>query len=549
MNNNYQYYNNRLTIIIPYLNEGEEVFNTINSIKDHIGEAANIILINDASTDGYDYLPLSRLQHITYIRNKTRKGVAASRDLGISLCKTPYFLLLDAHMRFYDSAWLPMIIDELEQNDRVLLCNQLKFLMKEDGIVQEKKLVTTYGAYISLEEGNILAPQWIVTEENPNNPYCEDIPCVLGAGYAASKRYWTYLKGLEGLRCYGSDETYISIKVWLEGGKCKLMKKVIIGHLFKEAFGYTTNYTEVLYNRLLIASLLFPSEWKYQIYKNLKKENPYYWCQAFSLLNKKKKWLHSRQNYYKQIFTRDIRFIIEKNLQKSPVKNNDAFIKKIVSNIIKKFDEGKYELGHDWICHTLLICSYSQYTPELEVRQYADKLIDKLYQEFEKITVPNFYQNALCIGWGIEYLIQHCHIPGDSDNILEDIDLYIRKINISVLDSSLFYGQRGLLCYVTSRLKYWQKYHKPVLFSKRFLSKLKPIAQSIILDTNNLECFSVAMHFIDYLNNTSFTPHSLQISDIFIINETEKNSTSINDEISKENSCWALNYLEKTNQV
>ena len=42
-------------------------------------------------------------------------GVGASRDLGVKLCQTPYFILLDAHMRFYEKIWAGRIIEELEK--------------------------------------------------------------------------------------------------------------------------------------------------------------------------------------------------------------------------------------------------------------------------------------------------------------------------------------------------------------------------------------------------------------------------------------------------
>ena len=44
-----------MTVIIPFLNEGIEVGETIKSIKSHTTIPFDIILINDASTDGYNY--------------------------------------------------------------------------------------------------------------------------------------------------------------------------------------------------------------------------------------------------------------------------------------------------------------------------------------------------------------------------------------------------------------------------------------------------------------------------------------------------------------
>ena len=224
---------NKLTVIIPFLNEKEEVANTVKSIRETAGENVDIIIINDQSNDGYNYRKDILPYHVVYIYNKKRLGVAASRDFGISLCKTPFFILLDAHMRFYNTLWVERIISILEKDDRCLLCSQTRFLGKDlDGqVVVNKKCPTVYGAYVSFDKNNhIPGIQWDYKEKDKNEQI-EEIAAVLGAGYAASKRYWEYLRGLEGLRYYGSDEAFISLKVWLEGGKCLLLKDVEIGHI------------------------------------------------------------------------------------------------------------------------------------------------------------------------------------------------------------------------------------------------------------------------------------------------------------------------------
>lgn len=47
-----------------------------------------------------------------------------------------------------------------------------------------------------------------------------------------------YLKGLAGLLYYSGDETYISMEVWLEGGKCRLMNDVVVGYIYQKIFPY-----------------------------------------------------------------------------------------------------------------------------------------------------------------------------------------------------------------------------------------------------------------------------------------------------------------------
>lgn len=185
----------RLTAIIPFLNEGPEVVETVRSIRETAGMDVDIFVINDRSTDEYPYNEELQPYDVYYFFNRQRMGVAASRDFGVAQCMTPYFILLDAHMRFYDSQWPTKIEEILNKNDRQLLCCQTKVLKKEaDGSVHEESIEnrpTTYGAYMPFLKNDYLLN--VVWNNNSRQPQAktEPIAVVLGAGYAASKRYWT----------------------------------------------------------------------------------------------------------------------------------------------------------------------------------------------------------------------------------------------------------------------------------------------------------------------------------------------------------------------
>lgn len=102
-----------LTVIIPFLNEGKEVEATIRSLKEHTQIPFEIILINDASTDGFDYKSVAMRYNCIFREHHQREGVAKSRDEGVLMAKTPYILLLDAHMRIYQNDWQERIIEHL----------------------------------------------------------------------------------------------------------------------------------------------------------------------------------------------------------------------------------------------------------------------------------------------------------------------------------------------------------------------------------------------------------------------------------------------------
>lgn len=298
---------NLLTVIIPFLNEGEEVVATVRGIRDTAGDRVDILVINDGSYDGFPYGEQLAPYGVHYVLNRSRRGVAASRDLGVRLCRTPYFLLLDAHMRFYDATWVDRVVEALQADDRQLLCCQTRFLYHhpETGELSAvDPCPTTYGAYCPFGHRAVWPDiAWNLREMRPGEPR-EDIAAVLGAGYAASRRYWARLRGLAGLRSYGSDEAYLSFKVWLEGGRCVLLKDVVIGHVYRSVAPYVILGQESVYNQLLIARLLFPQSLYCRTLVRALRQKGATAVQALHDLAARRRSLGRLRAYYRSIFTR-----------------------------------------------------------------------------------------------------------------------------------------------------------------------------------------------------------------------------------------------------
>lgn len=260
-----------LTVIIPFLNEGKEIHNTLESIRHTAGFDVEVILINDASTDGVDYESVAQAFGCRYLRNAERKGVAQSRDIGVAHTETDCVLLFDGHMRCYTNHWHTDILSAITQDEEAIYCCTCR---QTDGI-NFLKDANNYGAYLSFWGGTydtILEPKWIRDSVIKNiKEDIVEIPCILGASYAFTKYYWQKLQGLAGLRYYGSDEAYISLKAWMSGGSCKLIKSVEIGHIFRDVAPYLTKFSDIFYNKLLIAELLLTEKDKKRIFESLKK--------------------------------------------------------------------------------------------------------------------------------------------------------------------------------------------------------------------------------------------------------------------------------------
>ncbi len=301
-----------LTVIIPFLNEGIEIANTLQSIRETAGQQIDVLLINDSSTDGFDYEATAKQFDAFYHKNPERIGVAASRDLGVSMINTPYFLLLDGHMRFYQNDWVEEILKAVKSDERAIYCLQCKPLLDDLSLNYN---VNTMGACIHIntpKADDILEPFWKYNDMQFDCPTIE-IPCVLGACYVVAKNYWNYLRGLEGLRIYGNDEPFISLKTWMEGGKCILIKEIIVGHIFRKKHPFHVEWSDRIYNKLLIAELLLPIEYKNKMFSILNNKYPIETKKAISILITNKKLIMDSKMYFEKIFTRDFDFFLALN--------------------------------------------------------------------------------------------------------------------------------------------------------------------------------------------------------------------------------------------
>jgi len=293
---------NELSVIIAFRNEGVEIERTILEIKRTAGNNVDIILVNDASEDGYDYASVARKYQTAYIVNKERQGCALSREIGIQTVKTPYFFIIDGHMRFYDNDWHNEIIKAIKKNPRSVYCCRCKAWDYENK--EETQKEPFFGAYFNLHNPKgqgIMDVSWVPYDIYPEDNIVE-ISCVLGACYAASLTYWNHLRGLYGLKLYSCDEAYISIKAWMEGGGCRLLKNIVVGHLFRKKFPYKVSPNEFLYNKSFIIETILPDEIKEEMNKKLKLNLGFV---DYSRLKRKlnKEEVDDYKKYYSTMFT------------------------------------------------------------------------------------------------------------------------------------------------------------------------------------------------------------------------------------------------------
>lgn len=505
---------NKLTVIIPFLNEGEELENTLRSIREHSEVEVEILVINDASTDGWDYRGVARKYGAFYMVNKRRLGVAASRDLGVKRCRTPYFLLLDAHMRFYDKDWVGTIVSELGRDERSLLCCQTKVLTKEEGCVVESDSGKTFGAYLDFSEEGAMQLQWKGFESLTGEDI-EDIPCVLGAGYACAKWYWQYLKGLEGLRYYGCDEAYISLKVWLEGGRCKLLKKVIAGHIYRSRFPYRVSNADIFYNQMLIAETLFPDDAKDAVFNRLKKESGALFEEAGKMFAENREVIALLKRDYRRMITRDFSVVLKMNKEADGRRNDPfAWLYPFVNQLVLKSgaveDAGLY---YGKMGLVLLLYFYKHCSRRFIYGELADELLDEVYRGCR--CLPIDFAHGICgVGWAISCLIRHGFVEGNVNEVLAEADKKVMERDPArITDWSFKTGLSGLLCYVLTRLGDASHSRTGLPFDEVYLRKLRKAALRMLGDPACREDHRMALAYVGYAGSPESVCCSFEITD------------------------------------
>lgn len=246
-----------LTAVICFANEGVEVERTVADIRRTAGNAVDIILINDASTDNADYEAVAARYDCRYLVNETQVGPAHCRHKGVSWAKTDNVILLDAHMRFYADDWHVRINRAITDAPDTLFCTRSKPL-KAGGIPSGAP--SGEGASITFLETSFeksLKAHWNISRL-PARDGSSFIPCVLGGNYAFRRNYFLTIGGYRGLHRYGGEEPLISIKSWLAGGGCKVIQNVEIGHIYRGPSG--APWTDLIryqhFNKLATVTIL-----------------------------------------------------------------------------------------------------------------------------------------------------------------------------------------------------------------------------------------------------------------------------------------------------
>lgn len=498
-----------LTVVIPFLNEREEVGNTIRSIKSTVGERVEIVAINDASDQDYDYETDLNGLDVRYIVNPQRIGAAQSKQKGVDLAQTPYFLILDAHMRFYTNDWDRRLVSLLEADPNKLLCCQtLSITKRDDGSITHCENDTgVFGAYISYDPHDYI-PQakWNHIPVKATTEGLQPIPCVLGAGYASSKAYWEGIKGMDGLIHYGSEEPFISIKSWQCGGGCYLVSDITIGHLYRQRFPYPVFHAERVYNNLMIAETLFPLADKCLAHAVARRQDPSSYYEAMGLIRKNYCELEQLRNHFSTWDGKTYAEFRSMNAVFARQEREEAKLTKgLLETLVRMIADRAHSINNHGlqegtILYLLCLLAYSKrYKDNCCLENIIYRLWETLSDYLPDHSQQLFFKGGLAgIGWGLIYASAHKLIEDDIEPELLHIDAAISQLSPARIPNCKFDdGLGGILAYVTARLDQTVREGCKHGLAKSFLDELKSTACNVKDSCPDWRTFMFAMRFLE----------------------------------------------------
>ena len=260
-----------LTVLIPFKNEKEEVAMTCRSVRDTAGDRVDIIVLNDDSQKGFDYKRSLMGLNVDYYETSSRLGSSAGKQRCVELCKTPYFLILDAHCRMYTYDWLDKALSVLQKDEDCVYCCAVQYFSTEKDHLTPAH-VRAYGGFWDYNTKSILSCAWNITKFGDEE---FEVPCILGANYLCSKRWWDKIGGYNGLLLYGREETFISLKSRMAGGSVKCIPQIVTGHKTRPGHQpYRCLKFEVVHNEMAIALITQDDDMFQKICTMLKRTQP-----------------------------------------------------------------------------------------------------------------------------------------------------------------------------------------------------------------------------------------------------------------------------------
>ncbi len=237
--------NKRISVVVISRNEGRYLQRTIENLEDTLPGDAEILIVDDGSTDGSAAFLARRRGRVRLWRTEGI-GVAKARNAGARRTTGDVLIFADAHLKLPADWWQPML-GALE-NPRVgAVAPAIRGMHPKQS---EGYGITFRGPHMEVK--------WIY--KKPDGPVA--VPILPGCTLAMPRAVFERPGGGwdDGLLQRGNVNNEISVRLWLLGYELLVLPDVAVEHRFRKRSPFPVGWPQYLHNRLRLAFVHFNEE-------------------------------------------------------------------------------------------------------------------------------------------------------------------------------------------------------------------------------------------------------------------------------------------------
>ena len=232
----------RISVVVISRNEGADLRMTVENLSDTLPGDAEIVVVDDGSTDHSADFLARRRGRIRLFRTGG-DGVAKSRVFGANQATGEVLVFADAHLGLDAGWWKPMV--EQLQDPRVGAVAPAITRLPASNVVG-------YGITFT---GPKMEIRWL--RRKPAAPVA--VPVLPGCCLAMRRDVFDSTGGGwdPGMLHRGNVDNEMSVRLWLLGYELVLVPDVLVRHRFRPVSPFPVGWPEYLHNRLRLAFVHF----------------------------------------------------------------------------------------------------------------------------------------------------------------------------------------------------------------------------------------------------------------------------------------------------
>lgn len=257
----------KISVIVVSLNEGYYLLNTVKQLLATLPPGSEVVVVDDGSTDG-STISLAASDKPVRVLYANGLGAPKARNWGVMNSSGDVTVFMDAHMKIQPGWWGPLV--EALTNPTVGAVSPIITVM--GGRPEQKG----YGLRFTGYDLNV---QWLRHYQAMTHYV---VPLLCSCCLAMRRETFDTVGGFdEGMIRVASEDSELSVRLWLLGYELWALPHVEVAHLFRPRHPYTVKPDWLIHNKLRLAFTHFNSSRAARVVEALKEYSSF--SSAFGL--------------------------------------------------------------------------------------------------------------------------------------------------------------------------------------------------------------------------------------------------------------------------